>query len=76
MLQSEILKKFPGVLYGKTTGLGSVNYLRQELFSKQSKLMEFIPPNHVRLVIGCDFILCIDFVLGSFTPEHVKCTIT
>ena len=36
---------------------------------KKPKLMEFIPPNHVRLVIGCDLILCIDFVLGSFTPE-------
>ena len=69
MLKSEILKRFTCVLYGKTAGLGSVNYLRQELFSKQSKLMEFIPPNDIRLVIGCDFILCIDFVLGSFTPE-------
>ena len=71
MLQSEILMRFPCVLYGKTVGLSSINYPRQELFSKQSKLMEFIPSNHVRLVIGCNFILCIQ----SFTiDKHCACS--
>lgn len=48
----EILERFTCVLYDKTTALSSVNDLRQELFSRHSKLMENIPPTQVRLVFS------------------------
>ena len=42
-----VLERFTCVLYDKSTTLSNVNDLRQELFSKKSKLMEHIPPTHV-----------------------------
>ena len=42
-----ILESFTCVLYDKTTTLTYVNEVRQELFSKKSKMMEHIPPTQV-----------------------------
>lgn len=42
-----ILERFTCVLYDKSTTLTSVDELRQELFSKKSKMMEHIPPTQV-----------------------------
>ena len=39
----EILKCFTCILYEKTTAIAHVNELRQELFSKKTKLMDNIP---------------------------------
>lgn len=49
-IQSELfetLEWFICVLYDKTTDINSVNDMRQELFSRHSKLMENIPPTQV-----------------------------
>ncbi len=43
----EILERFTGVLYDKTTPISKVNELRKDLFSKKAKLMDSIPPTQV-----------------------------
>ncbi len=49
--QSEVFKdleRFTCIIYDKTTEHSSVNGLRQELFSRHSKLIENIPPTQVK----------------------------
>ena len=43
----EILERYVCVLYDKITPLSSVNEARKELFCKQAKTMEAIPPTQV-----------------------------
>ena len=45
----EVLEHFTCVIYDRTTELSSVSDLRQDLFSKRSKLMENIPPTQVNV---------------------------
>jgi len=45
------LERFTCILCDKTTPLTSVNKLRQELFCKQAKMMEKIPPTQVMELI-------------------------
>jgi hypothetical protein len=42
------LERFTCVIYDKTSQVGSVNDLRQELFSKRTTSMDSIPPTQVR----------------------------
>ena len=47
----EKLERYTCVLYDKSSTFTNVNELRQEMFSRQSKMMENIPPTQVNLFL-------------------------
>ena len=47
----EKLERYTCVLYDKSSTVTNVNELRQEMFSRQSKMMENIPPTQVNLFL-------------------------
>jgi len=47
-----ILERFTCALYDESTTHINVNELKEELFSKKSKLMEHIPPTQVGAILG------------------------
>ena len=47
----EKLERFTCVLYDKSSTVTNVNELRQEMFSRQSKMIENIPPTQVNLFL-------------------------
>ena len=53
----KLIERFICVLYDKTTSITSVNDLRQDLFSKQEKLINSIPPTQVSLAVHVLFLL-------------------
>ena len=68
-----VLERFTCVLYDKATGLGMVNDVQQDLFSRCNKLMDNIPPAqgkhavlNVKLSITCIYHILI--YLGCFAP--------
>ncbi len=56
------------VLYDKTTSITSVNDLRQDLFSKQEKLINSLPPTQVSLAVHALFLLDEFYLLLCFLP--------
>lgn len=55
-----LLERFTCVLYDKTSSTGSVNDLRQDLFSKKTHSMDSIPPTQVRTYVSVN--------LSKFSP--------
>ncbi len=64
----KLIERFKWVLYDKTTSITSVNDLRQDLFSKQEKLINSLPPTQVSLAVHALFLLDEFYLLLCFLP--------